>query len=61
MPQETLEKTAEDLLGALAPLLKPQFYLAGGTGLALQFNHRQSQDLDFFSEQKISIAALKTN
>ncbi len=26
------------------------FYLAGGTGLALQFGHRLSRDLDFFSE-----------
>jgi len=24
------------------------FYLAGGTGLALQMGHRISQDLDFF-------------
>ncbi|MBU1089410.1 nucleotidyl transferase AbiEii/AbiGii toxin family protein [Patescibacteria group bacterium] len=26
-----------------------QFYLAGGTGLALQLGHRFSEDLDFFS------------
>jgi hypothetical protein len=26
-----------------------QFYLAGGTGLALQIGHRRSVDLDFFS------------
>src|ERR1039458_5453757 len=26
-----------------------RFYLAGGTGLALQFGHRLSQDLDFFA------------
>lgn len=26
-----------------------QFYLAGGTGLALRFGHRLSQDLDFFA------------
>ncbi|ACX51962.1 hypothetical protein Adeg_0820 [Ammonifex degensii KC4] len=26
------------------------FYLAGGTGLALQLGHRRSEDLDFFSE-----------
>jgi hypothetical protein len=30
------------------PLL-PDFYLAGGTALALQIGHRMSQDLDFFS------------
>ena len=27
-----------------------RFYLAGGTGLALQLGHRRSDDLDFFSE-----------
>jgi len=30
--------------------LCPRFYLAGGTALALQLGHRQSVDLDFFSE-----------
>jgi len=29
--------------------LLDRFYLAGGTGLALQFGHRLSQDLDFFA------------
>ncbi len=28
------------------------FYLAGGTALALHFGHRYSDDLDFFSEEK---------
>lgn len=28
------------------------FYLAGGTGLALQLKHRESVDLDFFSQKK---------
>lgn len=31
--------------------LKNDFYLAGGTGLALQLGHRKSFDLDFFSEK----------
>ncbi len=30
------------------------FYLAGGTGLALQLNHRLSLDLDFFSSKKVN-------
>src|SRR3989338_8001543 len=30
--------------------LKGRFYLAGGTGLALQIGHRDSIDFDFFSE-----------
>lgn len=36
---ETLSRS-----GALAP-----FYMAGGTGLALQLGHRRSVDLDFFT------------
>jgi hypothetical protein len=28
---------------------KNRFYLAGGTGLALQIGHRVSEDFDFFS------------
>jgi len=31
------------------------FYLAGGTGLALHFGHRFSIDLDFFSEEKNTV------
>ncbi len=31
-----------------------QFYLAGGTALALQLGHRLSYDLDFFTEQDFS-------
>ena len=30
---------------------KDEFYLAGGTGLALQIGHRESVDFDFFSSQ----------
>ncbi|MEW6408173.1 MAG: nucleotidyl transferase AbiEii/AbiGii toxin family protein [Patescibacteria group bacterium] len=31
-----------------------QFYLAGGTALALQLGHRRSFDLDFFSDKKFN-------
>ncbi|MGC9031762.1 MAG: nucleotidyl transferase AbiEii/AbiGii toxin family protein [Minisyncoccia bacterium] len=31
----------------------PQFYLAGGTGLALQLGHRISIDFDLFWEKEI--------
>lgn len=34
------------------------FYLAGGTGLALQFGHRLSLDLDFFCSDPFDEAAL---
>ncbi len=36
----------------------PGFYLAGGTGLALQLGHRRSLDLDFFSSKKFDPEAL---
>jgi len=36
-----------EALAALSGL--SDFYLAGGTALALQIGHRLSQDLDFFS------------
>ena len=41
---------------AILPLLKSfkdDFYLAGGTALALQIGHRSSVDFDFFSEKNI--------
>jgi len=31
------------------------YYLAGGTALAMQINHRRSVDLDFFSLEKINV------
>jgi hypothetical protein len=38
--------------------LLDRFYLAGGTGLALQFGHRLSLDLDFFAEDHFDEEAL---
>jgi hypothetical protein len=35
------------------------FYLAGGTGLALQFGHRRSADLDLFREAEFDSADLR--
>jgi len=35
------------------------FYLAGGTALAIEFGHRKSIDLDFFSKENFSSAELK--
>jgi Nucleotidyl transferase AbiEii toxin, Type IV TA system len=50
--REVMTAPTEATLGALqgASLLE-HFYLAGGTGLALQFGHRLSHDLDFFSAE----------
>lgn len=35
------------------------FYLAGGTALALHLGHRESVDLDFFSQKRFDGSALK--
>lgn len=37
---------------------KDTFYLAGGTGLALQIGHRKSIDFDFFSERQFDTSEL---
>lgn len=45
----------------ILPLLKnfkTDFYLAGGTGLALQLGHRDSLDFDFFSQRNIDTKKL---
>src|SRR3989344_6726861 len=36
------------------------FYLSGGTGLALQLKHRESEDLDFFSQNEFNPESLQT-
>jgi len=43
--------TETTLRGLRDAHLLDRFYLAGGTGLALQFGHRLSLDLDFFSPE----------
>ena len=52
----------DDQRRALLPLLKEfssdGFYLAGGTGLALQLGHRDSIDFDFFKEGDFDTAIL---
>lgn len=53
MHQEVLEKNTGKNLEVLGKSkLLDDFYLAGGTGLALAFGHRMSIDLDFFSSKK---------
>lgn len=46
----------EEVLAILRALAKTEvgrrFYLAGGTGLALQLGHRRSNDLDYFVDAK---------
>ena len=52
MYAETLPKNWEKILTLLkSNNLLQNFYLAGGTGLALQIGHRTSIDFDFFSDK----------
>ncbi len=52
------ERTAAVLGGVGRTRELASFYLAGGTGLALQLGHRRSLDLDLFSERPWSWEAL---
>lgn len=52
MREEVLTKNTESVLNALdASGVIRNFYLAGGTALALYFGHRFSIDLDWFAEK----------
>ena len=52
MNENVLTKEQRALAGKLFPEIK-DFYLAGGTALALQIGHRQSVDFDLASRQPI--------
>jgi hypothetical protein len=54
---EVASETALAVLPRLAEL-GPEWYLAGGTGLALQLGHRRSRDLDFFAPSLFDEATL---
>jgi predicted nucleotidyltransferase component of viral defense system len=59
MPQEILSRKTKNNLATLklANILS-NFYLAGGTGLALKLRHRISLDLDFFTKEDIDTEIL---
>jgi predicted nucleotidyltransferase component of viral defense system len=59
MPQEIISKKTKANLETLTKeaVLK-NFYLAGGTGAALQLKHRVSLDLDFFTKKDIDTKTL---
>lgn len=52
-----LDANRKELLPLLTPF-KQHYYLAGGTGLALQIGHRKSEDFDFFTSQSFSTTDL---
>lgn len=57
MHYEILDEARRQLLPAFS-FCKSQFYLAGGTSLALQIGHRDSIDFDFFSPEDIDTTEL---
>lgn len=53
MFEKILPSKSKAVLKTIAPILNNyKFYLAGGTGLALQLGHRISNDFDFFANQE---------
>lgn len=57
MHYEILDEQRRNILPLLGKL-KNNFYLAGGTALALQLGHRDSVDFDFFSEKLVDTQKL---
>jgi len=56
----TLPASTKKVLSSLKKTSTVQdFYLSGGTGLALQIGHRESHDLDFFSEKDFNAELLQ--
>ena len=53
MHWDILDKKRTDFLPSCRFTKAQGFYLAGGTGLALQIGHRDSIDFDFFTEKDI--------
>lgn len=54
--RETISQNVEQTLRDLQQVpLATRFYLAGGTGLALQLGHRRSVDLDFFLAEDFDV------
>jgi len=60
MHPETLAPNTHKLLDLLGKTsVAKQFYLAGGTALALHYGHRRSIDLDWFSNKEFSVPRLR--
>jgi hypothetical protein len=57
--KETITKQMFDIIQAVTDNLDSEYYLAGGTALALQIGHRKSIDLDYFINKDINTQKLK--
>lgn len=58
MHKEVLSPEQKKLLPFIYEFSK-QYYLAGGTAIALQIGHRRSIDFDMFTDKKISAGSIK--
>ncbi|MBI5400613.1 MAG: nucleotidyl transferase AbiEii/AbiGii toxin family protein [Candidatus Yonathbacteria bacterium] len=56
---ETITGTMQRVAGVVFENLDPEYYLAGGTALALCIGHRKSVDLDYFISKPIDTLVLK--
>lgn len=60
MHQKTINKQTKRVFDKIATTpLRNQFYLAGGTALAIELGHRKSIDLDWFSKKDFSNSEIK--
>ena len=56
---KVLPRTTQANLGMLSQIEEiKQAYLAGGTALALHLGHRESKDLDFFTQHEFESSTL---
>ena len=59
MYKEAINKSTERVLAKITGKIEGDFYLAGGTALAIQLGHRLSIDLDWFSANDFSRNTLR--
>jgi len=60
MHKEILTKEQTDLL-PLLKLFSKEYYLAGGTAIALYIGHRRSIDFDLFTDKPIKRKNIRNN
>lgn len=53
---EILNPRRQEVLDQLCKTFKNEYYLAGGTALALQIKHRKSVDFDLFKKNEITLS-----
>ncbi len=57
--RETITDAMHDAARGIFDTFDPEYYLAGGTALALRIGHRKSVDLDYFIAKPIDTMSLK--